>query len=102
MAKILKTTASPKISLKVERKVAFEYFAPDAQKVQVAGTFNNWNPEKFPLKKGKDGKWKGSVSLNQGRYEYRYFVDGLWENDQRPVECVPNAFGSWNCVVTVQ
>lgn len=83
------------------QKVVFEYYAPQAQKVYLAGTFNEWNMENCPLKREPDGKWKLALSLPPGRYEYRYLVDGIWENDPRPVECIPNAFGSWNCVVTV-
>lgn len=86
----------------LKKKVSFEYYAPLARNVHVAGTFNDWNLEDYPLKKDRSGKWKVSLSLPPGRYEYRYLVDGVWENDQRPVECIPNAFGSWNCVVTVQ
>lgn len=83
-------------------KVPFEYYAPLAKGVYVAGTFNDWDAESNPLKKDKSGKWKVELFLSLGRYEYRYLVDGIWENDQRSVECVPNAFGSWNSVVTVQ
>ncbi len=83
-------------------KIQFEYFAPQAKQVQLGGTFNQWNPAKTPLKKDGEGRWKASLSLPAGRYEYRYFVDGIWQNDQRTVECVPNAFGSWNCVVEVK
>ena len=92
-----------KLSKKLRvKKIVFEYYAPLAQKVFVAGTFNHWNDKDCPLKKGKSGKWKTLLSLPVGRYEYRYFIDGVWENEQRSVECVPNAFGSWNSVVTVQ
>jgi len=84
-----------------KKAVPFEYYAPMARRVHVAGTFNDWNPTTCPLKKGPSGKWKAELTLPPGRYEYRYLVDGIWENDQRPVECVPNAFGSWNCVVTI-
>ncbi len=84
------------------KKVEFEYFAPSAIKVSVAGTFNAWNTEKHLMKSDGTGRWKLSLALPSGRYEYRYSVDGTWQNDQRPLECVPNAFGSWNCVVEVQ
>ena len=84
------------------KKIIFEYYAPQAQGVHLAGTFNDWKVKDCPLKKDRAGKWKIALTLPSGRYEYRYLVDGVWENDQRPVECVPNAFGSWNCVVTVQ
>ncbi|MBI3313005.1 MAG: isoamylase early set domain-containing protein [Candidatus Omnitrophica bacterium] len=87
---------------KLEKVVLFEYYAPLAKKVQLAGTFNKWSPVGTELKKDPKGKWKISLKLPQGRYEYRYFVDGDWQNDQRPVECIPNAFGSWNCVVAVE
>ena len=86
----------------LKKKFIFEYYSPMARKVHVAGTFNDWNLEACTLKKDRSGKWKIELSLPPGRYEYRYLVDGVWENDQRPIECIPNAFGSWNCVLTVQ
>lgn len=87
---------------KTATKTAFEFYAPEAQKVSVAGTFNDWKEEKAPLKKDATGKWKLTLPLPVGRYEYRYWVDGVWQNDQRTVKCVPNAFGTWNCVVEVK
>ena len=102
MRNFLKTNSGARSFRKSSQKIEFEYFAPDAQSVKVAGAFNEWNADALPLKKSRDGKWKGSVQLSSGRYEYRYFVDGLWENDQRPVECVPNPFGTWNCVLEIR
>ena len=87
---------------KLEKKIEFEYYAPQAKKVELAATFNGWKSSETPLKKDNAGKWRVSLNLVPGRYEYRYFVDGSWQNDLRPVECVPNAFGSWNCVVEVR
>ena len=84
------------------KKVTFEFYAPQAESVEIAATFNNWNPRETVLKKEKDGKWKTTLSLPSGRYEYRFRVDGSWQNDQRPVECVPNPFGTWNCVLEVR
>ena len=83
------------------KKTTFEYEAPAAQKVYVSGTFNDWSFEETPLKKISTGKWKLEVTLPPGRYEYRYLVDGNWQCDQRPVQCIPNVFGTWNCVVEV-
>jgi len=84
-----------------EKTVDFKFFAPKAKKVSLGGTFNGWKADKTPLKKDTKGNWKASVTLSQVRYEYRYLVDGVWQNAQEPVECVPNAFGSWNCVVEI-
>ncbi|MBI4373133.1 MAG: isoamylase early set domain-containing protein [Candidatus Omnitrophica bacterium] len=91
----------PKPKNKLETNTLFEFYAPSAEDVRLAGTFNHWDPSKYRLKKNPDGRWHLNLKLKPGRYEYRYMVDGNWENDQRPVQCVPNAFGTWNCVVEV-
>ena len=91
-----------KSNVKSAKKITFEFYAPQAECVELSATFNNWNPRETPLKKEKDGKWKATLSLPPGRYEYRFRVDGNWQNDQRPVECVPNPFGTWNCVLEVR
>lgn len=82
--------------------VSFEYFAPSAKRVSVAGTFNGWRPDVHPLTKDASGKWSLDLALQPGRYEYKYVVDGSWQNEQRPVEYVGNAFGGANCVVQVK
>ncbi len=81
--------------------VTFEYFAPEARKVCLAGSFNDWDPSQTTLKKEKSGRWTVDVSLKPGTYEYRYLVDGSWQNDQRPVACVRNPYGSSNCILEV-
>ncbi len=91
----------PKQKNKLETNTLFEFYAPSADEVRLAGSFNGWDPAKHRLKKGPDGRWLLNFSLSPGRYECLYLVDGSWENDQRPVQCVSNAFGTWNCVVEV-
>lgn len=84
------------------KKVSFEFVAPDAQKVCLAGNFNNWDPKTNLMKKDKKGVWKATVSLKPGRYDYRFLVDGNWENDLSCAGCVSNEFGSKNCVRIVE
>jgi 1,4-alpha-glucan branching enzyme len=84
-----------------EKTINFKFYAPQAKKVEVGGDFNNWKANKTPLTKDATGNWKASLKLKNGRYQYRYLVDGVWQNAQEPVECVPNAFGSWNCIIEV-
>lgn len=98
---VVQKTGLKKVRAKTGKKVEFEFFAPSAVKVAVVGTFNQWDCEKNSMKKDEDGRWKTTLTLPVGRYEYRYSVDGIWQNDQRSVECIPNAFGSWNCVLEV-
>ncbi|MCB9799559.1 MAG: isoamylase early set domain-containing protein [Candidatus Omnitrophica bacterium] len=86
----------------LKKKVVFEYCAASAESVSVAGTFNDWDDHRHVLKRKGEGLWQLTLQLEPGLYEYRYFVDGVWQNDQRPVECIPNAFGTWNCVLKVE
>src|SRR5208337_653937 len=83
-------------------KVQFVFPAPDAQKVSLGGDFNNWDTQADPMKKDKKGTWKVTVNLEPGKYEYRLFVDEKWENDPSCDGCVPNDFGSINCVRIVE
>lgn len=83
-------------------KVQFEFPAPDAHKVYVTGDFNNWDTHANLMKKDKKGTWKATLSLKPGRYEYRFIKDGNWENDCACAGCVPNDFGSENCVKIVE
>lgn len=64
----------------------------------VTGTFCDWQ-EGYPLKREKKGLWKATLTLAPGRYEYRFVVDGEWRNDPHCTECVPNPFGTENCVL---
>ncbi|HEY7532050.1 MAG TPA: isoamylase early set domain-containing protein [Nitrospiraceae bacterium] len=84
------------------RKIKFELSAPEAREVSLAGSFNQWNPQANPMKKDKKGVWKATLSLEPGRYEYRFIVDGNWENDPSCSSCVPNEFGGKNCVSIVE
>jgi len=79
----------------------FEFSAPDAGEVYLAGDFNNWDTQASPMKKDKKGTWKTTLSLNPGKYEYRYFIDGNWVSDLSCPICVPNEFGTTNCVIEV-
>tara|TARA_R110002020_G_scaffold296658_1_gene512427 strand:- start:242144 stop:242434 length:291 start_codon:yes stop_codon:yes gene_type:complete len=62
-------------------KVTFAVPAKDAEKVVVAGEFNNW--QETELKKQKNGVFKLAVNLPiETSYAFRYVVDGEWTNDQ--------------------
>lgn len=80
----------------------FKLHAPQARKVSLAGTFNNWDTKALSAKKDTQGNWVVKTNLKPGRYEYKFFVDGSWINDPRCNICVPNSFGTHNCVVEVR
>ena len=84
---------------KNHKRITFKFHAPDAQSVLLAGDFNSWAPEIHPLKKSATGLWKKVVNLSPGRYEYRFVVDGEWQNDPDCTTCAPNPFGGNNNVL---
>ncbi len=81
--------------------VEFSIRAPKARKVFVVGEFNNWDPTATPMYKGKDGKWTVTVPLKQGRYAYKFVVDGAWGPDPENPQSVDDGYGGKNSVVTV-
>jgi 1,4-alpha-glucan branching enzyme len=84
------------------RPTEFKLYAPQAKKVSLAGSFNKWNTRTLSAKKDSQGNWSVKVSLNPGRYEYKFLVDGSWINDPRCSNYVPNAFGTQNCVIELK
>ncbi len=80
----------------------FKLYAPEAKKVSLAGSFNNWDTKKFSAKKDSRGSWIVKLNLKPGRYEYKFFVDGSWTNDPRCTSCVTNAFGTQNCTIEIK
>lgn len=80
----------------------FKLYAPQAKKVMLSGSFNKWDTKSLSAKKDSKGNWSVKVSLKPGRHEYKFLVDGSWINDPRCNSCVPNSFGTHNCVVDVK
>jgi len=76
---------------------------PRAQQVQIAGDFNNWQPDKTPMEKVTDsGVWRTKMNLAAGRYRYRLVVDGQWQQDPYNEMTELNPFGGLNSVLEVK
>jgi 1,4-alpha-glucan branching enzyme len=96
-----KSEKKPKSTEKV-RKTEFSLLAPQAQSVSIAAEFNQWNPSSHPMKMDGEGIWRISLALNPGQYEYRFFVDGEWQNDPNCFSSVENPFGASNSLKIVK
>lgn len=83
------------------QEVEFSYGSADAKEVCLAGDFNNWSFNGLPLRKDAQGIWRVRLLVAPGRHEYRFIVDGDWQNDPHACGFVPNEFGSCNCIVEV-
>ncbi|MHC5156914.1 MAG: AAA family ATPase [Planctomycetota bacterium] len=83
--------------------VVFSTIYPRAQKVQIAGDFNEWNPENTTLDcVDENGKWQLTMPLNKGLYRYRLVVDGQWQQDPYNDWIEMNPFGEFNSVLNVE
>ena len=80
-------------------KVTFSLEAENAngaKTVAVLGEFNDWDSSATPLKKQKDGSFKGTVELDAGKeFQFRYLVDGeTWLNDVQADKFVASGISS--------
>lgn len=84
-------------------RVTFEIQAPDASKIELVGSFNNWEPGNIELKgPNKAGRWSTSVKLKEGRHEYMFLVDGkTWITDPSAAIYRPDGFGRDNAIIDI-
>ncbi len=73
--------------------VAFRVWAPHAEAVWVAGTFNGWVPTASPLARDEDGCWSADVAGARPGDQYRFVVRArrrmLWRTDPYAAELEP-------------
>jgi 1,4-alpha-glucan branching enzyme len=82
-----------------KQRAYFRLTAPEAKEVCVLGSFNNW--EQRALKRQRNGVWTTWLMIEPGRYEYRFLVDGQWQNDPAAIESTTNPYGTENSILTV-
>ena len=83
--------------------VHFEIHAPDAQRVELVGTFTDWQTDRIELT-GPDasGHWTAELPLPPGRYEYIFLVDGRqWVSDPQAELHRADGFGRENAVLAM-
>jgi hypothetical protein len=93
--------AAPAKTVAAEPHISLELVKHGAKQVAVAGSFNDWKPERTPLVQIGNGRWVGDLSVKPGRHEYLFVVDGQWVPDPNAKENVQNPFGGKNSVLIV-
>jgi hypothetical protein len=83
--------------------VRFEYVAPAAHQVTLAGSFNGWNDSTIAFTRGtQPGVWSVTVALPPGEYQYLFVVDGeRWIPDPAAHAQVEDDFGQRNSLLVV-
>jgi 1,4-alpha-glucan branching enzyme len=82
-------------------KVTFEVpKTVEADEAYLVGDFNGWDRLATPMQRLKDGRHKVVLELDPNQeYQFRYLLDGDWDNDWQADRYEPNPFGSDNSVV---
>ena len=84
------------------KKTVFEVKLPDARSVSLLGDFNEWDPEKHVMKKGKNGIWKAEVKLSPGEYQFLYFADQTqWVTDDNCARVI-SGMGTENSIAVIK
>ena len=72
---------------------------PTVRKVQVTGSFNDWNAQGVALQR-KGRVWTAVLILPRGTYEYMFVEDGIrWVTDPLALETRDDGFGNRNAVL---
>ena len=84
--------------------VRFSLNSTKADRVSIAGDFNNWSSTADPLlDRDGTGLWTIVLPLEPGRYEYKFVLDGeKWIPDPGNPEKVDDGFGGVNSLVVVE
>jgi 1,4-alpha-glucan branching enzyme len=71
-----------------------------ADRICLAGDFNDWKQNDIHLQQIDSGKWQVSMDLPEGRrYEFCYIIDGQWRTDYHADYIVDYMDASQNSIV---
>lgn len=89
--------------LKNGKTVTFVYRPdqPSCRTVALAGSFNDWKPDKGKMNRQKDGTYRKRVTLGPGEHRYKFVVDDQWVEDPQAEKQTVNEFGTRDSVVVV-
>ena len=93
----------PVLSPDPKRTVVVRFRLPylPASEVFLAGSFNDWDPQMFPMTEAEGGGWIKDVALSPGTHGYRFVADGAWMADPGNPRVQPDPFDGLDSVVEV-
>jgi chromosome partitioning protein len=83
------------------KEVVFRFDNTESTRVQIAGDFNNWIPDKNVETEILDGSLQKILRVSPGGYEYRLIIDGVWQQDPANPKAAPNDMGGYNSLLNV-
>jgi len=83
------------------KEVVFRFDNTESNRIQIAGEFNNWVPDKDVETEILDGSLQKILRVSPGGYEYRLIIDGVWQQDPANPRAAPNDMGGYNSLLNV-
>ena len=84
----------------IPTKFTYQPLTGGKHQVFIAGDFNNWSETGTPMIE-TDGIYEITLHLKQGKYGYKFIVDGKWVTDENADEFVDDGYGGQNSIVFV-
>lgn len=72
------------------------------KKINLFGSFNGWDRQNLPMIQNENGFLSASVELEPGKYEYKYFAEGVEFLDPANSDSIPNGLGGYNSILIVE
>ena len=85
---------------KVPVKFTYQPLIGGKHEVFLAGDFNGWS-EAATLLQENDGIYETTLYLRQGKYGYKFIVDGQWIIDENADEFADDGYGGKNSIIFV-
>lgn len=74
----------------------FRVFSPQAQRVEVCGSFTGWEDRPVEMERSGDGWWSVRVPIEGGDHEFQYRIDGRqWLADYAAHGVKRSGLGCW-------
>ncbi len=87
----------------VKKGAVFTFYGDDAQKVEIAGDFNNWvSSTEWQMENIEKGVWARVLHLEPGKYRYKFVVDGKWMVDPRNPKIERDESGNVNSLIEIK
>jgi Glycogen recognition site of AMP-activated protein kinase len=83
------------------KEVVFRFDITESNRIQIAGEFNNWIPDKHVETEILDGALQKILRVRPGGYEYRLIIDGVWQQDPANPMAAPNDMGGYSSLLNV-
>jgi hypothetical protein len=84
------------------QELTFTIEAPESKDIYIVGDFNDWKiSDESRLDRRENGCWEKRIGVPQGRYRYKFMVDGNWMVDPKNPEFEQNVFGTFDSIMKV-